>query len=192
MQKQALPLIKKETPLVRTEVEKIFSNVSELNTICLNSGILRIINKKKIIIYENIYKKKFKKNITFIFLEKIKVKKEKFKYKKFFKRVYLLKEKVKQNLNVENNQTLKLNKKKWVKKRTLINEGISTKNNLIAIGKNLLICYLTWKGYNFEDAIIINERLIKKNILTSNKIKKIKIFLINNELEEVKFKNYAK
>jgi DNA-directed RNA polymerase subunit beta len=71
--------------------------------------------------------------------------------------------------------------KKWV----LIKEGIGSKNNLLAIGKNILICYLTWKGYNFEDAIIINERLIYNNLLTSIKIKKIKIFLFTNELEVV-------
>lgn len=66
-------------------------------------------------------------------------------------------------------------------------EGVNTKNGLLTLGKNILVCYLCWKGYNFEDAIIINQRLIQKNIFTSTSTKKCKIFLLSNYIQEVKF-----
>jgi hypothetical protein len=75
-----------------------------------------ISSEKKIVIHEKLHKKKINKYINLFFLEKIKIKKREFKYKKFFKRIYILKEKINQNQNIENRQYFKINKKILIKK----------------------------------------------------------------------------
>ena len=54
-----------------------------------------------------------------------------------------------------------------VKKNDIIADGPATKNGEMSLGKNLLIAFTTWEGYNYEDAILLNERLVKEDVLTS-------------------------
>jgi DNA-directed RNA polymerase subunit beta len=58
-----------------------------------------------------------------------------------------------------------------VKKGDLLADGPSTDNGELALGKNLLVAFMSWEGYNFEDAIIISERLVREDVLTSIHIK---------------------
>ena len=59
------------------------------------------------------------------------------------------------------------NKGQRVKKGDILTEGYSTANGELALGKNLLVAYMPWKGYNYEDAIVLNERMVREDILTS-------------------------
>ena len=52
-----------------------------------------------------------------------------------------------------------------VKKGDCIADGPSTQNGEMALGKNVLVAFSTWEGYNYEDAILINERLVKEDVL---------------------------
>lgn len=54
-----------------------------------------------------------------------------------------------------------------VKKGEILTEGYSTENGELALGKNLLVAYMPWKGYNYEDAIVLNERVVREDLLTS-------------------------
>ena len=54
-----------------------------------------------------------------------------------------------------------------VKKGDILTEGYATENGELALGRNLLVAYMPWKGYNYEDAIVLNERLVREDILTS-------------------------
>ena len=54
-----------------------------------------------------------------------------------------------------------------VKRGDVIADGPATQNGEMALGKNLLIAFATWEGYNYEDAILLNERLVKEDVLTS-------------------------
>lgn len=54
-----------------------------------------------------------------------------------------------------------------VKKGDILTEGYSTENGELALGKNLLVAYMPWKGYNYEDAIVLNERVVREDLLTS-------------------------
>ena len=54
-----------------------------------------------------------------------------------------------------------------VTKGQILTEGYSTQNGELALGRNLKVAYMPWKGYNYEDAIVINERLVREDILTS-------------------------
>jgi len=53
---------------------------------------------------------------------------------------------------------------------------------IIALGKNVLVAYMSWEGYNFEDAIVLSDRLVKEDVFTSVHIKKYKTFLIDTSL----------
>ena len=54
-----------------------------------------------------------------------------------------------------------------VKKGDILTEGYATAQGELALGRNLLVAYMPWKGYNYEDAIVLNERLVREDILTS-------------------------
>ncbi len=62
-----------------------------------------------------------------------------------------------------------------VRKGTIIADGPSTDHGELALGKNLLVAFMPWEGYNFEDAIILSERLVKDDVLTSIHIKEHEI-----------------
>ena len=83
-----------------------------------------------------------------------------------------------------------IKEKQWIKKGQLIVDGAGTYEGKLSLGRNLLIGYIGWEGYNFEDAVVINEKLIKEDLLTSMNIKKFKTFLISNEVGEVRNEHY--
>ena len=59
------------------------------------------------------------------------------------------------------------NKGQRVKKGDILTEGYSTENGELALGRNLMVAFMPWKGYNYEDAIVLNERMVREDILTS-------------------------
>ena len=59
------------------------------------------------------------------------------------------------------------NKGQRVKKGDILTEGYSTENGELALGRNLKVAFMPWKGYNYEDAIVLNERMVREDILTS-------------------------
>nr|USG97946.1 RNA polymerase beta subunit [Pilea alpina] len=64
---------------------------------------------------------------------------------------------------------------KWIKKGHILADGAATIGGELALGKNVLVAYMPWEGYNFEDAVLINERLVYENIYTSFHIRKYEI-----------------
>ena len=54
-----------------------------------------------------------------------------------------------------------------VKAGDILTEGYATENGELALGRNLLVAYMPWKGYNYEDAIVLSERMVREDILTS-------------------------
>ena len=80
-------------------------------------------------------------------------------------------------------------KDEWVIKGQVIADSSSTNNGKLSLGKNTLIGYVGWEGYNFEDAIVISERLVQNDTFKSLHIKKYKTFLFNDETGEVRMKN---
>lgn len=189
MQRQAVPIIKKENAYVQTGLEKKIARNSELTKITKTSGIIKYVSFKKIIIYEKLkdLRPSFKKtNISKIKKLKKKIKQKFIKYKR---KTYYLEKHEQSNQNTEILQKPSIIKKTWVKKGQVIADASSTNKGKLSIGKNLLIGYMTWEGYNFEDAVVISERLIKDEIFTSIHIKKYKTFLIDNETGEEKITN---
>jgi DNA-directed RNA polymerase subunit beta len=187
MQRQAVPLINKERPIVKTGVEIRIAKNSESTIISTKSGIIVHSSQKKITIYET---KKKQKRITLIkkkkaFLNKLK---DKIYTKNIFnktkRKIYNLDKEKRSNQNTQSKLSISLKRKEWIKKGQIIAEGTGSLHGELALGKNILIAYMTWEGYNFEDAIVISEKLTKDELYTSIHIKKYKTFLINKETEE--------
>lgn len=191
MQKQAVPLLYKETPAIQTGLENIIGKNSEYTIVAKNSGRINYSSNKKIIIYDKL---KFK-NETFLnrekdIQEKIKIKIYKNKIKaevlNYNKKVYTIEKLNKSNQNTQIGQFNLTKKGEWIKKGQILFDSNGVKNGSLAIGKNLLLGYICWEGYNFEDAIVISERLVDEDILTSLHIKKYKTFIVKNGNEDVR------
>ena len=81
--------------------------------------------------------------------------------------VYPLHKFQRSNQNTCVNQKPRVSKGDQVKQGQLVADGTSTDNGELALGKNLLVAFMSWEGYNFEDAIIVSERLVRDDVLTS-------------------------
>lgn len=147
MQRQALPGIKVDKPLVGTGVEGKVAIDTGATIMAKDNGVVKEISNEYILIE---YKDKTKEYINI---------------KKF------------ERTNDDTNFThhIKVNKGDKVKKGQIIVDSNSSKDGELSIGQNVLIAFMPWKGYNFEDAIIINERLVKEDVYTTIVIKEYSI-----------------
>jgi len=154
MQRQAVPLIKTEAPLIGTGIEYKAAVDSGDVVLAKESGTVTKVCADHIEIdYKNIGKFKHK-------LRK-------------FKR---------SNQGTCINQKLLVYVGNKVKKNMTIADGPATCCGELSLGKNLLVAFLPWEGYNYEDAIVISERLVKEDILSSIHIKKHEIEARNTKL----------
>lgn len=139
MQRQATPLIKPYAPIVGTGTEYKIAHDSGMAVVSKNDGVVTYVDSEKIEVTTKDNKKDHYKLI---------------KYRK-------------SNQDTCNNQTpiVKLNEE--VKANQTLADGPAMNNGELALGRNILAAYTTWRGYNFEDAIIISERLVHQDIFTS-------------------------
>ena len=193
MQRQAVPLIQPETALVQTGLEsRVISDVQHsLHT--LTSGYIINVHGKEIKICNPsqlserlLTKQKLNQKCSnFYFLKdqfKLKYSSPKPNLSKYseFKTLTCNKsdqsqffQSIKLDHYTRTNQsTSKLNRPvvkigDWVQKSDILADGAASYQGKIALGKNILVAYLPWEGYNFEDAILISDRLIKEDIFTS-------------------------
>lgn len=140
MQRQAVPLIKTEAPIVGTGIEYKAAKDSGVVVIAKNSGVVEKLSSSKIAI------KRDEDGQTDGY--------EMLKFKR-------------SNQGTTINQRPIVEKGERVEKGQVIADGPSTDKGEIAVGKNLLIAFMTWEGYNFEDAILISENLVIEDRLTS-------------------------
>ena len=139
MQRQAVPLMISESPIVGTGIEYRAAKDSGILVLAEDDGVIEKVTADAITV-----KYKNGKTITH-------------KLRKF-KRT---------NGGTCINQRPIVVKGEKVKKGDAIADGPSTKNGEMALGKNVLIAFSTWEGYNYEDAILINEKLVKEDVFTS-------------------------
>ena len=188
MQRQAVTLTKKEKAIVQTGVESLIAHNTETTITTNKSGIVKYSSNKKIVIHENITTAKniIIQTSTPTFLTKLKWNILSYKkYNKYKKRIYNLKSNITSNQNIYSYQIPSIKTNSLIKKRQIIANGPGVYKNKLCLGKNILIGYMPWEGYNFEDAIIISEKLVMEETFSSIHIKKYKTFLIKNETEEV-------
>ena len=143
MQRQAVPLLKSSAPLVGTGFEKNISRDSGVNVIAKNDGIVDYVDSSKIVI------KKDDASSGEI------------------SDIYDLIKFQRSNQNTCWNQKPLVKKGQKIFHGDIIADGPSTEYGELALGKNVLIAFMAWGGYNFEDAILISERLSKEDTFTS-------------------------
>ncbi len=149
MMRQAVPLMVPEAPIVGTGLE---GKVAKDSRVLINSegnGVVKYVDAKKIVIeYERSEKEK-----KVSFEDDIKV--------------YNLPKFVKTNQSTCVNLKPIVRKGQKVKKGDVLCEGYATQNGELALGRNLKVAFMPWKGYNFEDAIVISERIVREDVFTS-------------------------
>ena len=139
MQRQAVPLLMPEAPIVGTGIEYRAAKDSGTTVVAKSNGIVEKVTGDEITIRNE------KGGLDTYKLRK-------------FKRT---------NGGTCINQRPVVVKGEKVKEGDLIADGPSTKNGEMSLGKNVLIAFTTWEGYNYEDAILISERLVKEDVYTS-------------------------
>src|SRR5688500_561432 len=146
MQAQAVPLLKPEAPLIGTGMERRAAVDTGDVTITANAGQVEYVDAEKIVVSHGNSKDEFE-------LDK-------------FRRSN-------QGTLIHQTPLVKVGDK--VKSGDVLADGSSTAGGEIALGKNCLVAFMSWEGYNFEDAIILSERLVKDDELTSIHIEEYEI-----------------
>jgi DNA-directed RNA polymerase subunit beta len=142
MQRQAVPLMITEAPLVGTQMEQKVARDSGTVVVAEESGRVVSVDSSAIVIG---------------------------------KKTYHLKKFLRTNADTCLNQKPLVKPGDRVEKGEIIADGMGTQDGELALGRNLLCAFMPWRGYNFEDAIIINERLVKEDIFTSIHVEEFEI-----------------
>ncbi|HRU62060.1 MAG TPA: DNA-directed RNA polymerase subunit beta, partial [Bacteroidia bacterium] len=149
MQRQAVPLLRPEAPVVGTGLEGLVARDSRVLINAEGDGTVEYVDANEIVIRYT--RKEHEKMVSFE--DDVKS----YKLTKFMK----------------TNQSTCINLKpivlkgQKVKKGQVLCEGYATQNGELGLGRNLKVAFMPWKGYNFEDAIVISERVIREDIFTS-------------------------
>ena len=149
MMRQAVPLIRSEAPIVGTGIEKQVCEDSRTMITAEGEGVIEYVDADVIrIAYERTEDEEFVS-----FESNVK----EYRIPKF--------RRTNQNMTIDLRPIC--NKGQKVQKGDILTEGYATENGELALGRNLLVAYMPWKGYNYEDAIVLNERMVREDILTS-------------------------
>ena len=138
MQRQALPLLKPETPYVGTGVEARVAKDAGLAVVSCSEGTVEYVDSRQIVVKEN-----------------------------KGRRVYDLQKFQRSNQGTCINQTAIVKVGDKVKVGDILADGPSMKDGDLALGQNVTIAFMTWEGYNYEDAVIMSERLVKDDTYTT-------------------------
>ena len=149
MMRQAVPLLRTEAPIVGTGIEKQVCEDSRTMITAEGEGVIDYVDANTIrILYDRTEEEEF---VSFEPALK------EYRIPKF--------RRTNQNMTIDLRPICE--KGQRVKKGDILTEGYSTQAGELALGKNLLVAYMPWKGYNYEDAIVLNERIVREDILTS-------------------------
>ena len=149
MMRQAVPLMCTESPIVGTGIERQLCEDSRTMITAEGDGVVEYVDATTIrILYDRTEEEEF---VSFEpALREYRIPK--------FRRTN-------QNMTIDLRPIC--NKGDRVKKGQILTEGYSTHDGELALGKNLLVAYMPWKGYNYEDAIVLSERVVREDVLTS-------------------------
>ncbi len=147
MQRQAVPLLRPEAPLVGTGIEYLVAKGSGDVIICQRPGVVEFVDAERILIRID--------------------EKEKSREHDFGTDLYLLTKFLRTNQNTCINHRPIVRKGDRVEKAQILADSSCTDKGELALGRNVLCAFMPWRGYNFEDAIIVSEKLIKKDIFSS-------------------------
>jgi len=142
MQRQAVPLMNPEVPLVGTGMEAKVARDSGVVVIAKNSGVVTKVDGREIVIDETVYPlKNFQRSNA--------------------------------NTSIIQKPLVKLGEK--VQAGQTIADGFGTNSGRLSLGRNVLVAFMPWRGYNFEDAILINQRVVREDVFTSIHVERFEV-----------------
>jgi len=147
MQRQAVPLLQPEAPRVGTGMEHVSARDSGAAVICKHEGIVEHVEARQVWV----------RRITEVDGQEIKGDLDKYKMQKF----------IRSNQGTCYNQRPIVSVGNRVTKGEILADGPSMEAGELALGRNVLVGFINWDGYNYEDAIIMSERLVKDDVYTS-------------------------
>jgi DNA-directed RNA polymerase subunit beta len=156
MQRQAVPLIRGESPLVGTGMERVTARDSGAVVLCKRDGIVDQVDSERIIVrVESDHSGVLSREVGADIYQLVKFKRS--------------------NQNTCINQKPLVRVGDRVKKAQVLADGPCTDRGELALGRNVLVAFLPWRGYNFEDAILVSEKLVKDDYYTSIHIEEYEI-----------------
>jgi len=166
MQRQAVPLILPEVPIVGTGLEGKAARDARIQIHADGEGVIEYVDANEIHVKYN--RSQTQKLVSF---EEDLV-------------IYKLTKFVKTNQSTCINLRPAVKKGQAVKTGDFLTEGYATKDGELALGRNLKVAFMPWKGYNFEDAIVISERVVKEDLFTSIHIDEFELEVRDTKLGE--------
>jgi DNA-directed RNA polymerase subunit beta len=156
MQRQAVPLIRGEAPLVGTGMERVTARDSGAVVLCKREGIVDQVDSERIIVrVESDHSGVLSREVGADIYQLIKFKRSN------------------QNTCISQKPLVRVGDR--VKKAQVLADGPCTERGELALGRNVLVAFLPWRGYNFEDAILVSEKLVKDDYYTSIHIEEYEI-----------------
>ncbi|MEX0600460.1 MAG: DNA-directed RNA polymerase subunit beta, partial [Rhodothermales bacterium] len=157
MQRQAVPLLRSEAPLVGTGLEARVAKDSRAVLVAEADGVVEYVDAKRIVLRYD----QDKADEHLDFEEAV--------------REYKLVKFRRTNQDTCVNQKPIVEEGQRVEKGTVLTDGFCTDNGDLALGKNVLVAFMPWRGYNFEDAIVLSERLVRDDVYTSVHIEEFEL-----------------
>ncbi|NNG02350.1 MAG: DNA-directed RNA polymerase subunit beta [Desulfobacteraceae bacterium] len=153
MQRQAVPLMKSEAPLVGTGIERVVAKDSGVAVVAKRDGVVVDVDASRIVLQHDPQDKNYDKHVT----------------------IYNLSKFIRSNQNTCFNQRPIVKKGHYVKTGDIIADGPATEFGELALGKNVTVAFMPWGGYNFEDSILVSERLVRDGVYTSVHIEEFEV-----------------
>ncbi|MFS0675094.1 DNA-directed RNA polymerase subunit beta [Ornithinibacillus sp. 179-J 7C1 HS] len=147
MQRQAVPLLNPEAPIVGTGMEYVSGKDSGAAIICRHDGVVERVEAKEILV----------RRVSVVDGKEVQGDLDRYKLQKF----------IRSNQGTCINQRPNVQEGNRVTKGEVLADGPSMEKGELALGRNVLVAFMTWEGYNYEDAIIMSERLVKDDVYTS-------------------------
>jgi len=156
MQRQAVPLLRSEAPLVGTGMEHITVKDSGAAVVCRRAGVVDSVDSRRVII-------------------RVEAQDGPDKGKEIGADIYNLTKFKCSNQNTSINQKPIVRAGDYVAKGQILADGPCTDMGELALGRNVLVAFMPWRGYNFEDAILVSEKLVREDMYTSIHIEEFEI-----------------
>ena len=162
MQRQAVPLVRTEAPVVGTGMEYYAAKDSGACVLCRRSGIVETVDANRIVVrVEDEAETEGEESGVDI---------------------YTLIKYARSNQNTCLNQVPLVKKGEYVAAGQILADGPCTERGELALGRNLVVAYMPWRGYNFEDAILISERVVKEDLYTTIHIEEFEVHARDTKL----------
>ena len=166
MQRQAVPLLRPDVPVVGTGLEGKAARDARIQIHSEGNGVVEFVDANEIHVRYN--RNEAQRLVSF----------------EDDLRIYKLTKFIKTNQETSINLKPAVKKGQQVKEGDFLTEGYATKDGELALGKNLKVAFMPWKGYNFEDAIVISERVVKEDMFTSVHISEYELEVRDTKLGE--------